>query len=416
MFDPMFARLLAPVAAIVDSDDQRDTFGRLVSHSGRDAGAGVDGKFLSVNSMSGCYADGSSGRDFAQVAASTMSATETSSGVPAVDRAKTEGIVLAGEYHWAASLFHELRPRPLLPVAGTPLIDYVLRWFREGGINDTIICANGSTAALRRYLSDGRRLSMDVNYYEDGTPRGAAGCVRDAAQQSRAQTLVVTDGGSIPVFDLEALLAHHRDRQAALTIAVHARAAAGVQQYEPVGVYVFEREVLEAVPATSFQDIKEALIPKLHRQGHHVEAFPVSDRSPRVLNADSYLAVNHWMTRRLTAESRGSQRVVAGRGVNVHETARVIGPVILGDGVQVGAGATIVGPTCLGEGTEVGADAVVARSVTWTGASIETQAVVDSSILADHTRVPGGTTLVSQVRSGRSNGLKLLGRMPGLRS
>jgi mannose-1-phosphate guanylyltransferase len=346
-----------------------------------------------------------------------MSTAETSSvATSGVDRTKTEGIVLAGEYHWAASLFHELRPRPLLPVAGTPIIDYVLRWFRTGGIHDTIICANGSTSALRRYLNDGRRLAMDVNYYEDGTPRGAAGCVRDAAQKSQAQTLIVTDGGSIPVFDLKALLAHHREREAALTIAVYPRGSAGVQQYEPVGVYVFEREVLEAVPATSFQDIKEALIPKLHLQGHRVEAFPVRDRSPRVLNADSYLAVNHWMTRRLTAEPGASNQVVSGRDVSVHETARMIGPVVLGDGVRVGPGATIVGPTCLGEGTEIGAEAVITRSVTWTDATIEAQAVVDSCILADRTRVAGGATLVSQVRSGRSNGLNLFGRMSGLRS
>src|SRR5689334_14841802 len=84
------------------------------------------------------------------------------------------GIVLAGTYHWTTSSFGSLRPRSLMPVAEIPLIEYVLGWFRDGGVPSTTICANGSTGAMRAHLGDGRQLGMSLSYHEDGIPRGAA--------------------------------------------------------------------------------------------------------------------------------------------------------------------------------------------------------------------------------------------------
>ena len=63
--------------------------------------------------------------------------------------AKVEGIVLAGTYHWSQSVFEQLLPRPLLPVAQTPMICYALRWMRDGGIARATVCANSASRAVR---------------------------------------------------------------------------------------------------------------------------------------------------------------------------------------------------------------------------------------------------------------------------
>jgi NDP-sugar pyrophosphorylase family protein len=322
-----------------------------------------------------------------------------------------EGIILAGEYHWTGSLFEELRPRPLLPVAQTALVEHVLSWMCQGGVHDTTICANGSTPALRNYLKDGRQFSMDLFYYEDGTPRGAAGCVKDAAVRSDAQTLIVADGASIPVVDLSELVAQHRRTGAALTIVAHRRESRsdGTPLLHPAGVYVFEREILEAIPAISFQDIKENLIPKLHRDGHRVEVYPVAELSPRVLNADSYLAINHWMITRLTFAAASNDSATNGRwreliadaSAWVDPDAMILGPVILGPGVRVYGGATIVGPTSIGAGTTIGPSAVVTRSVTWNNCVIGERAIVDRCVVADDGAVAPGSALSSAIRTSK---------------
>src|SRR4051794_16108897 len=111
---------------------------------------------------------------------------------------RLSAVVLAGTHHWSGSRFETLAPRPLVPVALAPLISYPLRWLRQGGIRHATICANGTTRHIAAAFGGGGGLDMELDYYEDGTPRGAAGCVRDAATGMAAETLVIADGAAIP--------------------------------------------------------------------------------------------------------------------------------------------------------------------------------------------------------------------------
>ena len=95
-------------------------------------------------------------------------------------RTDASGIVLAGVHRWGESEFERLLPRPLLPVAESPLICYALRWLRDGGVRAATICANSESRFVRHCLKDGSEYGLDIRYFEDLTPRGPAGCVRDA--------------------------------------------------------------------------------------------------------------------------------------------------------------------------------------------------------------------------------------------
>lgn len=315
------------------------------------------------------------------------------------------GIVLAGTYHWSGSPFEELKARPLLPVVLRPIIGHVLQWIDKSGISETTICANGSTSALQRHFESGYSSTLALRYHEDGTPRGAAGCVKDAANQSEADTFVVTDGASIPTSDIRDLVAHHIDRQAELTVVAHKRLPSGssTPEYYPTGTFVFDRSVLDSIPATSFHDIKESLIPRLYREGRRIELFEVGDMSPRVRNAESYLALNRWMLERFAT----SAELVTHPTAWIDKSATIIGPVVLGAGVRVHGSATIVGPSVIGAGTTVRSGATVARSITWDDCVIGERSFVDQCVVAERAAVGDGETLagvlrVQSVRSMRS--------------
>jgi len=320
-----------------------------------------------------------------------------------------EGIILAGTYHWSESAFERLLPRPLLPVAQTPLICYGLRWLRDGGISHATVCANSASRAVRAYLGDGSRLSLNLKYLEDWTPRGAAGCLRDAGVKTDAETFVVTDGTAIPAVNLQGLLAAHRSSGAALTIVVHDDAGVGVaaqRLLSPSGIYVVERRVLELIPSTSFQDIKESLIPRLYRDGERVATHAGVGACPRILNAETYLAVNHWMIQSMAEGSAALAGYRAlGGGVLAHPSALVepgatlVGPVLLGPSVHVRAGATVVGPTALGAHSVVAEGALVARSVAWSHCLVGAGAVVDHSVVADQAEIEPGGQLFSAIQA-----------------
>jgi mannose-1-phosphate guanylyltransferase/phosphomannomutase len=308
---------------------------------------------------------------------------------------RLSAVVLAGTHHWSRSSFERLAPRPLVPVALAPVISYSLRWLRDGGIRRATICVNGTTRVIESALGAGDDLDMELSYYEDATPRGPAGCVRDAGVRTEADTLVVTGATTIPTADFAHLLASHEASRAALTAVVHREGPAAAPS--PGGVYVFERRVLDKVSETGFQDIKENLIPKLRRAGERVVAYESGGFCPHVLNAQTYLAVNQWMLQRLADEGAGS--------VMMHATARVepgtllVGPVQLGPGVRIETGATVVGPTSIGADTIVGRNAVVARSVIWSRCVIGPEAMVHGCVIGNDAVVPPVTRLFNVVRS-----------------
>jgi NDP-sugar pyrophosphorylase family protein len=309
-------------------------------------------------------------------------------------------VVLAGTHRWSGSSFETLAPRPLVPVALAPLISYPLRWLRQGGVAQATICANGTTGVLRRALGDGQGLDLEIGYYQDGTPRGAAGCVRDAGLSTASETLIVTDGTGIPTVDLAELLASHYASGAAMTAVVQRESSSAAPT--PSGVYVCERRVLGQVAESGFQDIKENLIPRLHRAGERVVAYESRGFCPHVFNAQTYLAVNHWMLQRLARESAPADGLLLHPTASVDGGARLVGPVQLGAGARVEKGATIVGPTTIGAGSTVGRDALVARSIVWNDCVLGERSFVHSSVVGNDARVPAGAGLFNVVRAAPS--------------
>jgi NDP-sugar pyrophosphorylase family protein len=293
---------------------------------------------------------------------------------------RLSAVILAGTHHWSGSSFESLEHRPLIPVALAPLLTYPLRWVRQGGVRHATICANGAQQAIEAALAQGGHLEMELGYYQDGTPRGAAGCVRDAGLRTRSQTLVVADGTVIPTVDLAELLAAHRSSGAAVTAVVH-RPRCPSAPPMPGGVYLFERHVLDYIAENGFQDIKESLIPKLHRAGERVVAHVSGGACAQVVNAQTYLAVNEWMLERLAHAGEGA--ILVHPTAHLEPGARLVGPVQLGAGVRVEAGATIVGPTSIGPESRVGRNALVARSAVWSRCTVGEASVVHGGVLGN---------------------------------
>ena len=308
---------------------------------------------------------------------------------------RTTGIVLSGTHAWANSAFDSLMPRVLLPVAHRPLISYAISWFHRAGIRNTAVCGNRQTQLLRQLLANQVPDSMRVVYHEDPMPRGAAGCLRDAASASDADTFVVVDGTTIPNVDLEELLRRHQASGAVATVAVNAETRSngnpGLQI--PTGIYVFSRRALDLIPERGFCDIKENLIPQLYRSGHQVLAYLTTGAIPRVFGASTYLAVNEWMIEQLVADHKELDGYVRVGTALVHRDAVVaddvvfIGPVLVSSGARIESRAVLVGPTSIGRDVKVHRGVLVARSAVWRRSTIGAHAQIDRSILSDDTVV-----------------------------
>jgi NDP-sugar pyrophosphorylase family protein len=113
----------------------------------------------------------------------------------------------------------DLRPKPILPVRGIPLIAYPLAWLAEGGVTEVVLnlhhMPEATRAAAKRWAPPG----LAVSFSAEPTLLGTGGGIRRAAAFLReSDPSIVLAGDMICDVDLRALCATHRSRADAATL------------------------------------------------------------------------------------------------------------------------------------------------------------------------------------------------------
>lgn len=317
------------------------------------------------------------------------------------------GVILAGSQRWGESAFERVLPRPLVPVADSPLLSFALRWLRDAGITSSTICANSESRMIRRIFGDGQSSGLQLTYFEDLSPRGPAGCVRDAGAEWQADHLIVVEGSVIPSLDLSQALEAHVESNAAITVIVEEtgsrHAPESLRALRPAGIYLVSSRILDKIPSTGYHDIKEGLIPMLHDQGEQVLPYKNDMHCPRITNIDSYLATSEWAIKRIVDELMGEAwgprtgQTRMNPTSAIHPTVRLIGPVLVGPGVQIHEGVTIVGPSVIGRDCHIHPHALISRSALWDICTIGERAIVDHSVLAFRAQVAPGESISNRL-------------------
>jgi len=327
-----------------------------------------------------------------------------------------KAVVLAGGQDIGNCPLSMVRPRVLFPLVNEVLLEHALRTIRHTRIKEAAVCSNGKTSPISSFLADHPVARLSVSYSEDRLPRGAAGCLRDAADLLVDGPFLVIEGNLFIHGDFGELIAEHRRRGAALTVGVvpidNWHSGDGekclASNLAPLGVYVVEPSVLDSVPAFGYWDMKEQLIPKLTKRGLPLSFIPFHARHRRVADAASYASVvQEILSGVFGAASFTGLRKIApdvwvGTNVHVSPTAKLVGPLVLEDDVVVGDRAAVRGPSIIGERTVIEDEAIVAQTIVWTDAKIGARATVDGSIVTDGFRVRAFGRLLNSIAIDRS--------------
>ena len=324
-------------------------------------------------------------------------------------------------------------PKPVVPVANRPFLDHVIARLGRSGVNGVILATGYLPDVIEGRLRHGGDHGVELAYSVEQAPLGTAGAVK-LAEGHVDGTFAVLNGDTFSDLDLRGMVAFHRSRGAAATIAlswVADPSAFGVveagddgrvrrfiekpppghatSQWINAGVYVLEPEVLGLVPSDEPYMFERGLFPSLLERGDPVYGFRHPGYWLDMGTPGKYLQLNEDLLRGkaesplVTPFADGEVRVEG--AAEIHPTALVSGPALLGDGCRVGAGARIEGPAVLGAGCSVGAGAVIERAVLWNGATVGAGARVSRSVLG------GGVTVGAGVRLADSAVVGHVGRV-----
>ena len=110
-------------------------------------------------------------------------------------------------------------PKPLLPIAGRPVVARTLEWLAASGIRDVWINLHYRADEIRAALSDGAAFGVRIQYAFEPEILGTAGAYRALTSRFGGTTLVVY-GDNLMWFDLAAFVAAHQRLRSAATIAL----------------------------------------------------------------------------------------------------------------------------------------------------------------------------------------------------
>jgi mannose-1-phosphate guanylyltransferase len=315
-------------------------------------------------------------------------------------------ILAAGQGTRVRPLTKDL-PKPMVPVLGKPLMEYLIEHLARHGITEIMVNVAFHHQKIERYFGDGHRWGVQLGYSYEGVldhgdilpkPMGSAGGMRKIQDFSGFfdDTTLVLCGDALIDLDIGAAIHEHKTKGALASVVTLDVPRAEVQSYGIVvtneagqiesfqekpkpeeakstmastGIYIFEPAVLDMVPSNQVYDIGAQLFPQLVAQ-----KLPFFAQKRFFNWIDIGRVSDYWSVLQRVLRGEVADMNMPGRevkpgvwvGLNTSipwDQVTIEGPVHIGSSVRIEQGATIIGPAWIGHGSLVKAGATVVRSV-----------------------------------------------------
>ena len=129
-----------------------------------------------------------------------------------------KAVILAGGKGTRLGKLTQDIPKPMIPVAGKPLLEYQVELCRRYHIEEVILLVNHLSESIYNYFKDGRKFGISISYYEEQQPLGTVGGVKELEDRLDSDFLVLY-GDVMMEMDLRRLIDfHHTNEDTAIAI------------------------------------------------------------------------------------------------------------------------------------------------------------------------------------------------------
>ena len=212
-----------------------------------------------------------------------------------------KAMILAAGFGTRLRPLTNVMPKPLLPIAGTPLIVWNLLLLKRYRFQEVIINLHHLGPMIEQTLGDGTRFGLRLQYSHEAVILGTGGGIKQVEAFFSGEPFLVLNGDTLFELDLDALMAFHRERDAAATLVVRKDPEAarwglveigsdrrvmtitgkGLPAEGPMeprmfaGIHVLHPRLLRAVPHGKESSIIDAYVRGLH-EGERIAAYDLT--------------------------------------------------------------------------------------------------------------------------------------------
>lgn len=310
-------------------------------------------------------------------------------------------------------------PKPMLPVAGKPLVEHCIDAAIAAGASRIVVVVGYEAEAVREALAE-RDRPVPVELVEQPEQRGTADAVRAARGRLRDEPFAVLNGdvlyddslrdlfdsgpavGSVRVDDPSAygVLETDGDR----VRGVVEKPADPPSDLVNAGAYVFPGAALSWLDVEESERGELELTDVLQRSCESVDVTAVPfERWLDVGRPWELLAANEWKLSETNGDRAGDVspdaelrgRVTVERGATIEPGVVIEGPVHVSAGAHVGPNAYVRGATYLGPDAKVGHAVEVKNSVVMAGSHVPHLTYLGDSVLGREVNLGAGTTVAN---------------------
>ena len=324
------------------------------------------------------------------------------------------------------------RPKPLIKLAGKPILEYCLDALKLSGITEVIVATHYKGGAIRQYLGNGERMGLKITYIEQPEMLGTANAVSvvkpyvdgdfvliygdllfaheavvDVVRLYKAEEPAAVMA-VVPVEKPESFGVVELENESIKRIVEKPAAGKSPSHLANAGLYVLSEEVFNVIKQTKASvrgewELTDALT-LLIDDNKTVLASKVSKADWIDIGRPwDLIEANSWALKRMEHKIQGT----------IEEGAHLVGPVTVEETARIRSGAYIEGPSFIGEGSDIGPNCYirpctsigknvrignaceVKNSIVMDRTHIGHLSYVDDSILCEHCNLAAGTIMAN---------------------
>ncbi|QZA89129.1 NTP transferase domain-containing protein [Salinarchaeum sp. IM2453] len=302
------------------------------------------------------------------------------------------------------------RPKPMLPVANRPILEYVIEAVADAGVTDIVLVVGHKRNRIQTHFGDGDDWDVDISYVFQEDQLGTGHALQQARTELNGDFLVLNGDRIISPEIVTEVMNAGGDAAVAATRVETPREygvlkRTGTQlatiEEKPVGrpaseiinagIYRLPRDIFNAIQQTGPGPDSEIQLSRA------LSTF-ADDNEVEIVRYDGMWAdvSQVWDLPRVNGQVL-DQHGGSTAGI-IHETAVVADQVHIHPDAYIGPNAVIRSDTTIGPNVSIGANAVVGNSVIMQDTTIEDGAVLRDCVIAanvtvgPNTTAPGGET------------------------
>ena len=337
----------------------------------------------------------------------------------------------------------EKRPKPMLHVAGRPLLQHTIEALASAGVEEVVILTGWKGENIRKYFGRGARFGIRIKYITQDRRNGTGGAVYLAKRQMKGHFIALNGDvvvGRKTIADMveraekglstvSAVRSEHPERYGVLRLADKRKKEAIISEImeKPenppselinAGIYVFPPSIFEAISKTALSergeievtDSIQLLINGYEGKKEDFHMYEIKEGWMDIGYPWDLLEANKMVIDRLSHELgdefwknegiiednvsvRGRLRV--GKGSTVKSGTYIEGDVVIGENCDIGPNSYIRGTTSLGDNCKIGGASEVKNVIVMNGSKIPHHNYVGDSVIGEKCNLGSGTKVAN---------------------